>query len=187
MSHKQLPTQINKRNRKYYAKFKVSNKKTTTTFEYTLIVNISRMDWHQTDNWDVDRYEWKEPADLLYFGMSMLSGSQIQVFCHIQSLDWPEIKFWISASVLVSVPWILCCHIVPVSDLFLSFTINNGTIILYLYQYTLQILYNLKRLDIVWPPLFIGGWDFSKIIEASGGNTIGLSSMEKGVSTASDY
>ena len=83
MSHKQLPTQINKRNRKYYAKFKVSNKKTTTTFEYTLIVNISRMDWHQTDNWDVDRYEWKEQAELLYFGMGMLSGSQIQVFCHI--------------------------------------------------------------------------------------------------------
>ena len=136
MSHKQLPTQINKRNRKYYAKFKVSNKKTTTTFEYTLIVNISRMDWHQTDNWDVDRYEWKEQAELLYFGMSMLSGSQIQVFCQIQSLNWPEIKFWISVSVLVSVPWILCCHIVPLSDLFLSFTINSGIIILYLYQYT---------------------------------------------------
>ena len=83
MSHKQLPTQTNKRNRKYYAKFKVSNKKTTTTFEYTLIVNISRMDWHQTDNWDVDRYEWKEQAELLYFGMGMLSGSQIQVFCDI--------------------------------------------------------------------------------------------------------
>ena len=150
--------------------------------KYTLILNISRMDWHQTDNWDVDRYEWKEQTELLYLWMSMLSGSQIQVFCHIQSLNWPEIKFWISASVLI-----LCCHIVPVSDLFLSFTINNGTIILYLYQYTLQILYNLKRLDIVWPPLFIGGWDFSKIIQASGGNTIGLSSMEKGVSTASDY
>ena len=77
MPHKQLPTQINKRNRKYYAKFKVSNKKPRATFEYTLIVNISRMDWHQTDNWDVDRYEWKEQAELLYFGMGMLSGSQI--------------------------------------------------------------------------------------------------------------
>ena len=51
--------------------------KKTATFEYTLIVNISIMDWHQTDNWDVDRYEWKEQAELLYFGMSMLSGSQI--------------------------------------------------------------------------------------------------------------
>ena len=42
-AHKQLPTQINKRNRKCYAKFKVSNKNTRATFEYTLIVNIYRM------------------------------------------------------------------------------------------------------------------------------------------------
>ena len=82
-AHKQLPTQINKRNRKCYAKFKVSNKNTRATFEYTLIVSISRMDWHQTDNWDVDSYEWKEQAELLYFGMGMLSRSQIQAFCHI--------------------------------------------------------------------------------------------------------
>ena len=68
---------------KMLCKVQSQQQKTRATFEYTVIVNISRMDWHQTDNWDVDRYEWKEQAELLYFGMGMLSGSQIQVFCHI--------------------------------------------------------------------------------------------------------
>ena len=72
MPHKQFPIQINKRDRKYCAKFKVSNKKIWATFEYTVIVNISRMDWHQIDNWDADSYERKKQAELLYFGMGML-------------------------------------------------------------------------------------------------------------------